>query len=161
MIEGGTVTVTTVVPCEAERAFRAFTDEIDAWWRRGARFRARPDRPSRMKFEQGTPGRFVEVYDDGSGDVFEHGKILDWTPFDRVVFEMRGRDFAPDERTEVEVSFEELDAGTRVTVRHHGWDSLPPDHPARHGLTGEAFLTMMRVWWGDLLVAAGAHLRKV
>jgi hypothetical protein len=40
-----------------------------------------------------------------------------------------------------------------VVIEHRGWDALPPDHPARHGLEGPAFSAMMGVWWGDQLVS--------
>lgn len=86
-------------------------------------------------------------------DAFELGEVRVWEPPVRVVFEMRGRDFKPDERTEVEVRFEPTQDGTRVTVHHTGWDPLPPDHPARHGHDNQAFAKMMGLWWADQLTA--------
>ena len=59
---------------------------------------------------------------------------------------------------EVEVVFEGHARGTRVTVRHTGWDAFAEGHPVRHGHSGEAFTNMMSTWWGDLLVAVGAHV---
>ena len=76
-----------------------------------------------------------------------------WQPPERVVFEMRGRDFKPDELTEVEVLFQTAEGGTRVTVHHTGWDALPPDHPVRHGHDNQAFTNMMGIWWADLLTS--------
>ncbi len=86
-------------------------------------------------------------------DAFEHGTARVWQPPERVVFEMRGRDFKPDERTVVEVRFEPAEGGTRVTVHQTGWDALPSDHPARHGHDNQAFTNMMGIWWADLFTS--------
>jgi hypothetical protein len=61
--------------------------------------------------------------------------------------------FAPHESTEVEVRFEPVPGGTR----HRGWDAMPPGHPARHGLFGPAFTSMMGLWWADRLEALRAR----
>ncbi|MEO8103167.1 MAG: hypothetical protein ABI790_11600 [Betaproteobacteria bacterium] len=65
--------------------------------------------------------------------------------------------FAPDERTEVEVLFSPSASGTRVTVIHRGWSALRRDHPARHGLIGAEFIRMIGLWWGEQLKALIAH----
>ena len=144
------VTVTTVVAVPPVKAFDVFTREIDRWWRRGPRFRWNPH--GALRFED---GRLVEVYDEGHR--FEVGRVLAWEPATRLGFEFRARDFAPHEKTEVEVRFEAVEQGTRVTVEHRGWGALVPDHPARHGWKGDAFANMMAGWWADLLVAARVH----
>jgi len=148
------VRVTTVVRAGVDEAFRVFTEDIDLWWKQGPRFRVHAERPSTMRLEPHEGGRFLEVYAD---DAFELGKVRVWKPPERVVFEMRGRDFKPDELTEVDVRFELVDAGTRVTVHHTGWDALPPDHPARHGHDNQAFTNMMGLWWADTLTALRIH----
>jgi uncharacterized protein YndB with AHSA1/START domain len=148
------VRATTVVAVEPAVAFAVFTEEIDLWWRRGPRFRWRPDHNGKLRFEGRVGGRLVEVIDDAAGDQFEVGRILTWDPGERLVFEFRALNFEPDQRTEVEVRFEAVPSGTRVSVEHRGWDALPADHAARHGLAGDAFAGMMGVWWADLLVAA-------
>ncbi len=76
-----------------------------------------------------------------------------WEPGERLAFEMGGRDLGPGETTEVDIRFEQVDGGTRVTVVHGGWDAFADDHPVRHGLVGDAFQSMMGLWWADLLVA--------
>jgi uncharacterized protein YndB with AHSA1/START domain len=150
------VRVTTLVAASPAVAFEAFTAEVDAWWRRGPRFRFDPERTGVMRFEPGVGGRLVEVYDPASGDVFEVGRIRAWEPGRRLVFGWRSRAVEEQHATEVEVSFEAEGEGTRVTVEHRGFERLPVDHPARHGLQGPAFVGMHTAWWGDQLVSARA-----
>jgi uncharacterized protein YndB with AHSA1/START domain len=151
------VTVTTLVAVDPATAFEVFTEEVDAWWKRGPRFRFSPGRNGTMRFEPGVGGRLVEIYDEATNDVFEVGRVLVWEPAARLVFEWRGRTFEPGQKTEVEIRFEQVTRGTRVTLEHRGWAALPPEHPVRHGLAGEAFTHLIGVWWADLLVAARAH----
>jgi hypothetical protein len=147
----------TVVPAGADEAFRLFTEEVDAWWRRGPRFRFRPGRDGTMRFEGGAGGRLVEVFDAEAGDVYEVGRILAWEPPARLRFELRARAFAPGETTVVEVRFEPAAEGTRVSVEHTGWGAFAADHPVRHGLVGPAFGAMMGTWWAEQLDAARAR----
>lgn len=149
------IRVTTVVSALPAGAFEVFTDEIDQWWRAGPRFRWGVEKKGTLRFHDGV---LEEVFADGSR--FEVGKVLAWEPPRRLVFEFRARSFGPDETTEVEVTFEEVTTGTRVSVEHRGWDELPPDHPARHGLEGPAFTNLMGVWWADLLTAARVHAER-
>jgi len=154
------VTVTTVVAVDPGTAFEVFTQDVDAWWARGPQYRFR-NRDGVLRFEPGVGGRLVEVYDPATGDEFEVGRILVWQPGQRLVFAFRGRNYEPRQRTEVDVRFDALKGGTRVTLEHRGWDSLPPGHPARHGLTGSAFTAMISQWWADRLAAMGAHVRQI
>jgi uncharacterized protein YndB with AHSA1/START domain len=155
------VRVTTVVAVDPERAFQLFTEEVDAWWRRGPRHRFDATRTGVMRFEPGVGGRLLEVYDDAAFDAYEVGRVLVWKPAERLVFEWRGTTFAPGEKTEVEVRFERTAGGTRVLLEHRGWDGLRRDHPARHGLEGGAFTSMIGLWWGDLLTLLRAHANRV
>lgn len=145
------VVTSTVVAVDPSRAFEVFTEQVDGWWKHGPRFRSGARGQSCMRFEPGVGGRFIEVFDDGA-DPFLLGRITAWEPPERLVFDMRGRDFGPGEKTEVEVRFEAVDGGTRVTVEHRGWSRFPAGHPVRHGLVGPAFRAMMGAFWGDLLV---------
>jgi hypothetical protein len=151
---------TTLVAVAPEHAFELFTEQVDAWWKRGPRYRFRAGRDGTMRFEPGVGGRLVEVYDESAGDVYEVGRVRIWKPPERLVFDWRGNTFAPGERTEVEVWFEPVPGGTRVTIEHRGWDALPEDHPTRHGLRGEAFVSMIGLWWAELLVAIRTRARS-
>jgi uncharacterized protein YndB with AHSA1/START domain len=100
--------------------------------------------------EPGEGGRVFESFDDR---IVEVGRATVWDPPRRLVFEWRNSNFAPAEKTEVEVRFEPSAAGTRVTVVHRGWSALRPDHPARHGMPAQEFARSVGLWWGDLLTA--------
>jgi uncharacterized protein YndB with AHSA1/START domain len=141
------VTVSTVVAVDAVTAFAIFTQETGAWWRPRVKL-FRDDRQGTLRFDN---GRVLEVYSDG--EPFEVGRVLAWEPPRRLLFEWRQSDFAPGERTEVEVRFEAAPRGTSVTIEHRGWDALSAVHPARHGYTGNAFTSMIGLRWGDLLTA--------
>ena len=145
------VIVTTVVTVDPTTAFRVFTEEVDAWWKRGPRYRHIDDPASTMRFEPRVGGRLLEVHATGSGEAYERGRVLVWQPGGRLVYETAGRDMT--RPTEVEIRFEAVDAGTRVTVEQRGFDAIPADAPVRHGLAEPAFIAMMGSWWADLLAA--------
>jgi uncharacterized protein YndB with AHSA1/START domain len=90
--------------------------------------------------------------------VHEIGRVTVWEPGARLEFEWRNTNFSPDQKTIVEVRFEPLREGTRVTVHHQGWSSLPEGHPARHGIEGAAFSRTVGMWWGKLLTMLREHL---
>ena len=85
------------------------------------------------------------------------GSITAWRPPAFFSFEWRATNFAPGESTRVEVTFEAVPTGTRVTVVHAGWAALRDDHPVRHGQPSAAFLRAKGLWWGDLLTALREH----
>ena len=149
------VTVTTVVALAPDTAFAVFTEEVDAWWRRGPRFRSRDGEDGTLAF---TGGLLVESFGDGGR--FEVGRVLDWQPGVRLVFEWRDRTFVAGEITEVEVRFEPHARGTRVTLVHRGWDKLRPDHPARRGARGHAFVDMLALCWADQTFSLGELARR-
>ena len=146
--------VTTVVEVDPAEAFEVFTREIDAWWKRGLRYRSGN---GALRFESGRGGRLVEA--QGGGDL-EIGRVLVWEPGERLLFEWRARNFAPGEVTEVEVRFERAERGTRVVLEHRGWEAIPAKHPVRHGLAGPAFTDMMGLWWAELLTSYRTRAAK-
>ena len=144
------VTVSVVVSLDAEAAFDVFTREVDLWWRPGPAYRfarAHDGGEGRMRFEPGAGGRFVQVLDDAGDDVYEVGRVLAWEPGKRLAFEWRGPNFEPGQVTRVDVGFEAVEEGTRVTLTHSGWDDLPAEHPVRHGLDADAFARQTAGWW--------------
>jgi uncharacterized protein YndB with AHSA1/START domain len=129
------VRVTTFVAVSPAEAFEVFTAEIDRWWRRGLAYRVGGSGGTLRFEEAGDVRRLVEL-DDGGYPRHEFGRVLAWEPGARLRFEWRGINFAPDERTEVEVSFEALGDGTKVTPAPR-LRALSPDHPVRYGLEGK------------------------
>lgn len=141
------VRVTTFVDVDPADAFDVFTRETDLWWRHGKKFRTGP---GTIVFEGAAGGRLVEITAAGAREI---GTITIWEPGARLVFDWRGANFGPHERTEVEVRFIGKNGGTEVVLEHRGWSTLPADHPVRHGADDAAFSRVIGGWWGDLLTS--------
>jgi uncharacterized glyoxalase superfamily protein PhnB len=95
------------VAADPAQAFASFTDEIDAWWVRGAINFFDAARAVEMRIEPGVEGRVLEVYE---GDALELGRITVWEPGTRLTYRSSVDD------SEIDVRFEPVDSGTRVTV---------------------------------------------
>ena len=91
-------------------AFTAFTEEIDSWWVRGAINFFDAARAVEMRIEPGVGGRVLEIYDDARDDALELGRITAWEPGEQLAY----RSLVDD--TEVDVRFEAIEGGTRVSV---------------------------------------------
>src|ERR1700749_2142860 len=95
------VLVALRVKASPERAFAAFVDEIDAWWRPNPMFRFTPRSPGVLSFEppdsDGQGGRLIETLP--SGKVFEVGRIRAWDPPHRFVVGWRQATFTPGQDT--------------------------------------------------------------
>jgi uncharacterized protein YndB with AHSA1/START domain len=131
------------------RAFAAFTNEIGQWWRPNMLFEFTRGRSGVLSFEPGSNGRLVETYEDGTAFVI--GEVRVWDPPHRLVVTWRQASFAPDQSTELHVSFERAGEQTKVTVEHFGWDTIPRDHAARHGFPLATFQLRFAEWWQRLL----------
>lgn len=156
---GDRATVSVYVAVAPADAFSVFTGEIDLWWRTGPRFRIADRARGRLCFEPKLDGRLFETF---AGKQKTHtidvGRVTVWDPPRKLAMIWRGVNFKPHEQTLVEVGFDPQGDGTLVTVRHSGWNSLPDDHPARHGLTGAAFSRHIGLWWADLMTALREHV---
>jgi ketosteroid isomerase-like protein len=134
--EAGAIVEVAIKPGEA---FDVFTRETSAWWR-GDRSLTTHTGP--LRFE----GTRV-LAEDGT----EVGRVRVWEPGPRLVFSYGGG------RAEVEVRFEEVPTGTRVVLRHYGWDNAEPG-PWASVLAGFARHSLERVLLGrigDFLDAIG------
>jgi hypothetical protein len=124
------VRVSIDVDVEPAAAFRVFTDEIDAWYKRDRHSFYAPDRAIAIRFEPRVGGRLVEVYDATTGEGREMGRVTVWEPGRRLVF-VDARD------TEVDVTFDPTDDGnTRVTLEHRGFERLPDREAEKHARYG-------------------------
>lgn len=145
------VLISVRVKTTPARAFEVFTRDISLWWRPNPEFAFTPRSPGVMAFED--EARLVERL--ASGKVFEVGRVTAWEPGVRLAFGWRQATFAPGQNTDVEVTFEAVGDETRVTVIHSGWDSVPREHVAKHGMDNAYFQKRHGEWWRALIDAMG------
>jgi uncharacterized glyoxalase superfamily protein PhnB len=126
MTEHLTVRASIDVAVDPSAAFQIFTEEIGSWWKPGPTTWNDATRALGMRFEPGVGGRWVEVYDEDTGEGFEMGRVTVWDPPARLVFGYRDNDLL-DPATEVEVRFEPIEGGTRVSLEHRGWERITED----------------------------------
>jgi len=153
------ITASVVVALPPTAAFEVFTEEVDVWWRRGPEYRVGAETSSELSFEPGLGGRLLESV-GGHGEPLELGRIDVWEPGRRLALDWRGPNFEPGQTTRVEIRFEPVGEGTRVTVAHSGWASLPPDHPVRHGLPDDDVYRMWGSWWRNQLAGLRTTTRS-
>jgi len=110
--------VTVSVP--VERAFEVFTAEIGTWW--PLRTHAvDTERSETVVMEGRVGGRLFERTPTGEEHVW--GTLVAWEPPNRIVYSWhpgRGEETAQ----EVEITFSPEGDGTRVDIRHYGWEKL-------------------------------------
>lgn len=153
-----TATVAVRVVAPPAVAFDLFTREIDAWWRRGPKFRHAIGDTARITIEPRLDGAVFETWHDGvDSRRFELGRVTAWEPPSRLAFTWRNATFTAFESTAVEVTFAAVGTGTLVTVRHRGWTALRVDHPARHGMDDRELARSVGLWWGDQLTSLREH----
>jgi len=124
--------VSVDVAVSPEVAFDVFTREIDAWYRVDTVTLPDITRTAAIRFEPRLGGRLLDVHDLASGEGRELGRITAWEPGRRLAF-------TDNEGSEVDVSFEPAESGTRVTLvqrgpdgeragelRRAGWAALAP-----------------------------------
>lgn len=145
------VIVSLRVDATPEEAFDVFTEQIGAWWKPNGLFQLTPRGDGMLSFEPGENGRLITTL--SNGHVFEIGHITAWAPGERLAFTWRQATFEAEQQTSVEVRFEPVDGGTRVTVEHRGWDEIPQEHAARHGFPLNIFQMRQAEHWRALLAS--------
>lgn len=156
---GDAAKVSVYVAVSPADAFDVFTSEIDLWWKTGPAYRTGGRRAGRLYFEPKPGGRLYETFEASAGPhTIEVGHVTAWDPPFRLELEWRNANFAPGEKTFVEVLFVPSGEGTMVSVRHHGWAALREGHPARHGHVGPDFSRMIGLWWASLLSGLREHV---
>lgn len=129
---------TVEVAVDPATAFAVFTDEIDEWYERGRYSWNDPERAVSIRFEG---GRLLELY--GQGEPYEMGRVTVWEPGRRLAFVYRSVHLRL-EGTVVEVRFDAIEGGTRVTLEHQGLEALPPDE--YDTWRGRAWIRLMEVY---------------
>jgi activator of HSP90 ATPase len=152
------IVVALRVAATPARAFAVFTGEIEVWWRPNELFEFTPRGAGKLAFSGGLGGRLIETLP--TGEVFEIGEIAAWEPGVRVAFSWRQASFTGEQVTQVEVRFEPVGSETRVTVEHHGWDTVPQQHVARHTFPNAVFLRRHGEWWQALLLSFAAVVTR-
>ena len=107
------------VQASPERAFEIFTTEIDRWWHRGERYGGLD--VTGHVLEPGVGGRLLELTADGEREL---GRVVTWEPPHRLAFTWRQSNWLTHELTAVEVTFHACDRGTRVLLRHNGFEAV-------------------------------------
>jgi len=118
------VVKTISVPCTVTEAFQFFTAGIHQWWPLGG-FSVSAERRSGKAelcaFEPRVGGRIYERSDNG--EEYEWGRVLEWNPPQSLRFTWYPARTA-ETAQEIEVTFAEEDAQTRITLMHSGWEKL-------------------------------------
>jgi uncharacterized protein YndB with AHSA1/START domain len=153
MTETAVVVRTVEVGVDPDTAFSVFTDEIGEWYRSSPYSWNDASRAIGIRFDGGVGGRLIEVWRDADGEGFEIGRILGWEPGRRLVFQFRNA-LLPPVATEVEVRFEALSTGTRVTLEHRGLERLPAEEGER--MRRFAWISVMQ-WFSEYVAARGAE----
>ena len=138
-----------VVAVDPARAFEAFTAEIDNWWKKDSPFWMDKDRRLGLRFEPHVGGRFLEVYDDETGEGYEIGRISAWEPGKKIAYTWRQSDWPEDAITNVELTFEPVDGGTRVRMRQTGWERVPGGPEIAKGYSGGA--STLLGWYAEFV----------
>jgi len=111
------------VDCPVEHAFSTFTERIHEWW---------PLETHSIEVDEGGPTPETVIFDGPGGRLYERttkGEELEWArvtafePPHRFVLSWNpSREERP--RTEIEVTFADVNGKTRVDFEHRGWQNL-------------------------------------
>ncbi|HTU95697.1 MAG TPA: SRPBCC family protein [Solirubrobacteraceae bacterium] len=134
------VRTSIVVEVPVQRAFEAFTQEMQSWW--PADHHVLQGELAEMRFEPREGGRIYDVATDGGECTW--ARVLAYEPPDRLVFSWDlnlqwGIEENPDHTSEVEVRFiPESDSRTRVELEHRHIERHGDGWEAMHGSVGSA-----------------------
>jgi hypothetical protein len=103
-----------------DSAFKRFTEGIDSWWPL-ATHAVGPGSADTVTFESWVGGRVYERQRDGTEATW--GTVTAWDPPARfaMTWHPGGR---AESATRLEVQFDEVEEGTRLRLRHTGWEVL-------------------------------------
>lgn len=131
------------VPCDPERAFALFTEQMGTWWpvdaysRSVSEFKDEDIRVARLEFQARMGGRILEH--TSAGRILPWAEVIAWHPPHSVLLAWRPH-AEPEPPTEVEVTFTPRDVGTLVELEHRGWERLS------EAFRGEMYEIYARGW---------------
>jgi uncharacterized glyoxalase superfamily protein PhnB len=131
---------TIEVAVDPQTAFAVFTEEIDRWWVPGPINNWNSSRAIGRRFERGVGGRFLELYDEVTGECLELGRITVWEPGARLVYRSSVDD------TEVDIRFQPTTNGTLVRVDHY---LLPGGDADKAALFWPNVIRWLGTWVGE------------
>ena len=120
-----------VVPASPERAFAVFTSGMTSWWPKTHHIGEAPI--AEIVIEPFKGGRWYTRHEDGAETYT--GFVLAWEPPLRLVLTWQiSADWRYDASliTTVEVTFEPVEGGTRVTIEHRDLDRYGPEAERMH-----------------------------
>jgi uncharacterized protein YndB with AHSA1/START domain len=126
------------VACSTEHAFDTWANKTSSWW--PSDHSVSGESPLVVTFEPRPGGRIFER--TPRGDEHDWGEIVAWDPPRRITY-MWHIAWDRSDATEVDVSFEPSEDGTRVTIVHRGWERL--------GSRGPDMRKRNQAGWGGLI----------
>jgi uncharacterized protein YndB with AHSA1/START domain len=111
--------LTVDLRCTAEHAFRVWTTKLSQWWPADHTVTGAPDIEV---FLEGRVGGLI-FERTPAGVVHEWGEITAWEPPQRLRYLWYLRQDRAD-ASEVEITFVDLGATTRVEIVHSGWERM-------------------------------------
>jgi hypothetical protein len=132
------------VAVDPEAAFRIFTEEVGEWYLIDRYTVVDHTKTKTLRFDPWVGGRFRAVYDLETGEGDAGSLITAWEPPRRLAF-------VDSRHLEVEVMFQPVDGGCRVTIEQRGFDKLDPevtDHVREHG-----WFVHLPAWFGEYVSA--------
>ena len=117
------VVKTVVVPCSQERAFSIFATDFAKWWpkdKHSVSAMGETAKPAKeVRLDPRTGGDVWEIGPDGTR--YEWGSVAVYDPHARL--SLNWHIARPkEEATTVDVTFEPVPDGTKVTLTHTGWE---------------------------------------
>lgn len=134
-----------VVRCRPDHAFETWTARMGRWWPTDHSKSGDPD--TTVLFEPRPDGRIIETTSEGLE--LEWGRVTKWEPPRRLAYRWYiGSE--PHDATEVELTFEERNGSTAVTLVHRGWEIFGDDRTRRRADN--------RRGWGAVLTVYRRHV---
>jgi uncharacterized protein YndB with AHSA1/START domain len=121
------IRLSVTVAAGPERAFVAFTREMDTWWP-VASHSICEDPEATVIFEEFAGGRVMER--SPRGQEGHWADVVVWEPPSRLVLAWQPNPEAAT-ATELEVLFSATANGTRIDLEHRGWEGLGADAETR------------------------------